>query len=276
MIFITIIFGLPAFHSTSPNNFKLLSKWLQISVRILYRLLFLTSKKQKFELQKKKKKNCHWNYMQIDESFFCLRREESVSWSTQFQDKRNQFAKCFPAVSCRSRTTSKTMIAIEHAVKDGVPVMKRCDNNRKMQFISSHDIVAPMGLRAGWWKLPPEFFCSQETPLCSPQWWDLPFSTGMLPTTKRLLKPMSSKKFQRWRVWTCGGGVAAWKRCRKNWFQAGPKVFDRGQEDEFERWHGLECIECGKVQFCIVLPADQLWHLRQDNEETRISRYKRK
>ena len=114
----------------------------------------------------------------------------------------------------------ETMIAIKHAVKDGVPVMKRIATITGDAITTPSNFLYSMGTpyeqlveAAGGFKVQPEKLVSG-----GPMMGFAIFGLDV-PTTKTTSSLLCLGKDE------------------------------HGQKDEFERWHGLECIECGSCSY---------------------------
>ena len=152
-------------------------------------------------------------------------REESVSWSTQWPECEIIF-RGLPADAGCIVDNVETMIAIKHAVKDGVPVMKRIATITGDAITTPSNFLYSMGTPYEQLVEPlqriDKYSRRNWYPGSSPPW-DSPFWTWMFLPQRRLLLCHVLEKM-RWQSLNRSHASAVagvWKRVRKNWFQAG-------------------------------------------------------
>ena len=147
----------------------------------------------------------------------------------------------------------ETMIAIKHAVKDGVPVMKRIATITGDAITTPSNFLYSMGTpyeqlveAAGGFKVQPEKLVSGG-PMMGFAIFGLDVPTTKTTSSLLCLGKDEVAEFEPLACISCGRCVEA---CPEKLIPSRlAKFSEHGQKDEFERWHGLECIECGSCSY---------------------------
>ena len=147
----------------------------------------------------------------------------------------------------------ETMIAIKHAVKDGVPVMKRIATITGDAITTPSNFLYSMGTpyeqlveAAGGFKVQPQKLVSGG-PMMGFAIFGLDVPTTKTTSSLLCLGKDEVAEFEPLACISCGRCVEA---CPEKLIPSRlAKFSEHGQKDEFERWHGLECIECGSCSY---------------------------
>lgn len=143
----------------------------------------------------------------------------------------------------------ETMIAIYHAVVNGIPVMKRVSTVTGSAIKNPCNLMYSMGTsfqqlieEAGGFKEEPEKVIAGG-PMMGFAMFGLDIPTTKTSSSILCMSKDEVKEFEPIACINCGRCVEA---CPEQLIPSRlAKFSDRYQMEEFEAWHGLECIECG-------------------------------
>ncbi len=147
----------------------------------------------------------------------------------------------------------ETIIAVYHAVKEGIPVMKRVSTVTGDAVANPSNFLYSIGTpyselieAAGGFKVQPEKIISGG-PMMGFSMFGLDIPTTKTSSSILCLSKDAVSASEPIACINCGRCVEA---CPEQLIPSRLAKFgDRGLSKEFESWHGLECIECGSCSY---------------------------